>query len=106
MFQLLSAQPNVEASDEPELDFIALLSSVGDDIQIQENESSGKTGFADHLVNPVLTIQAENGFEQAPVLIERGIVCWEILTTKISQNWWYWQKVYFVLRTLNSKGAK
>jgi hypothetical protein len=51
------------------------LSSVGDDIQLQENGLTGKSGFSSDLVHPVLSaaIPAPAGFDQAQVQIISGL---------------------------------
>jgi hypothetical protein len=51
------------------------LSSVGDDIQLQENGLTGKSGFSSDLVHPVLpaAISAPAGFDQAQVQIISGL---------------------------------
>jgi hypothetical protein len=51
------------------------LSSVGDDIQLQENGLTGKSGFSSDLVHPVLSaaIPATAGFDQAQVQIISGL---------------------------------
>ena len=69
--QILQGQSSLEASDEPELDFIALLSSVGDEIHLPE---TGPSGISPELVSPVLAaaFPVSAGFDPAQVQILTG----------------------------------
>ena len=69
--QILQGQSSLEASDEPELDFIALLSSVGDEIHLPE---TGPSGISPELVRPVLAaaFPVSVGFDPAQAQILAG----------------------------------